>query len=94
MSIMWKYLDKRSATIAAIKDYDAMQFIIKSTDDEIKHVYDKMGSVGSPKMDGMPRTRNPNAIAISNQTTPRHVCLDTSAYFLDMSLTWNELSCP
>ena len=28
MSIMWKYLDKRSATIAAIKDYDAMQFII------------------------------------------------------------------
>ena len=27
MSIMWKYLDKRSATIAAIKDYDAMQFI-------------------------------------------------------------------
>ena len=33
MSIMWKYLDKRSATIAAIKDYDAMQFIINSTDD-------------------------------------------------------------
>ena len=28
MSIMWKYLDKRSATIAAIKDYDAMQFIL------------------------------------------------------------------
>ena len=35
MSIMWKYLDKRSATIAAIKDYDAMQFIINSTDDEM-----------------------------------------------------------
>ena len=27
MSIMWKYLDKRSATIAAIKDYESMQFI-------------------------------------------------------------------
>ena len=39
MSIMWKYLDKRSATIAAIKDYDAMQFIINSTDDEIKRVH-------------------------------------------------------
>ena len=25
MSIMWKYLDKRSATIAAIKDYSSMQ---------------------------------------------------------------------
>ena len=33
MSIMWKYLDKRSATIAAIKDYDAMQFILSGTGD-------------------------------------------------------------
>ena len=61
MSIMWKYLDKRSATIAAIKDYDSMQFIIKSTDDEIRQAYDKMGSVGSPKWDGMPRVHNPQA---------------------------------
>ena len=30
MSIMWKYLDKRSATIAAIKDYSSMQFITVS----------------------------------------------------------------
>ena len=42
MSIMWKYLDKRSATIAAIKDYESMQFIINSTDDEIKRTYEKM----------------------------------------------------
>ena len=48
MSIMWKYLDKRSATIAAIKDYDAMQFIINSTGDEIKRIYEKMTGVGSP----------------------------------------------
>ena len=61
MSIMWKYLDKRSATIAAIKDYDAMQFIINSTDDEIKRVHEKMTSVGSPKWDGMPRTHNTQA---------------------------------
>ena len=61
MSLMWKYLDKRSATIAAIKDYDAMQFIINSTDDEIKRVHEKMCSVGSPKWDGMPRTHNPQA---------------------------------
>ena len=49
MSIMWKYLDKRSATIAAIKDYDAMQFILSSTDDEI------------PGWDGMPKAYNPQA---------------------------------
>ena len=61
MSIMWKYLDKRSATIAAIKDYDAMQFIINNTDDEIKRTYEKMSSVGSPNYKGMPRTHNPNA---------------------------------
>ena len=61
MSIMWKYLDKRSATIAAIKDYDSMQFIINSTDDEIKRTYEKMTSIGSPKWDGMPRTHNPQA---------------------------------
>ncbi len=61
MSIMWKYLDKRSATIAAIKDYESMQFIISSTDDEIKRTYEKMTSIGSPKLDGMPRTHNPQA---------------------------------
>ena len=61
MSVMWKYLDKRSATIAAIKDYDAMQFIITSTDDEIKNTYDKMSGLGSASMSGLPRTRNPQA---------------------------------
>ena len=47
MSIMWKYLDKRSATIAAIKDYDAMQFILSSTGDEIKRTYEKMTGIGA-----------------------------------------------
>ena len=61
MSIMWKYLDKRSATIAAIKDYESMQFIINNTDAEIKRTYEQMTSVGSPKWDGMPRTHNPQA---------------------------------
>ena len=61
MSIMWKYLDKRSATIAAIKDYEAMQFIIDNTDAEIKRAHEKMTSLGSPKWDGMPRTHNPQA---------------------------------
>ena len=55
MSIMWKYLDKRSATIAAIKDYDAMQFILSSTGDEIKRTYEKMTGIGSPNYDGMPK---------------------------------------
>ena len=61
MSIMWKYLDKRSATIAALKDYESMQFIIKHTGDEITAERDKMVGVGSPNWDGMPHAHNPNA---------------------------------
>lgn len=62
MNIMWKYLDKRSATIAAIKDYESMQFIIKTTDDEIKKAHEKMTSVGGAKWDGMPKVHNPKSM--------------------------------
>ena len=61
MNIVWKYLDKRSATIEAVKDYDAMKFIIDNTDDEIKAERDKMMGLGSPNWDGMPHAHNPNA---------------------------------
>ncbi|WP_195415580.1 hypothetical protein [Enterocloster citroniae] len=61
MSIIWKYLDKRSAAVDALKDYGSMKFIIEHTDDEIKAAYEKMGGVSSPKSDGMPHTRNPHA---------------------------------
>ena len=61
MNIIWRYLDKRSATIAAVKDYDAMKFIIENTDDEVLEVRDKMTGVGSPNWDGMPHAHNPSA---------------------------------
>lgn len=61
MSIIWKYLDKRSATIAAIKDYSSMQFIIGHTDEKIREEHMKMSALGSPKFDGMPHSHNPNA---------------------------------
>ena len=61
MSIIWKYLDKRSAAVDALKDYGSMNFIIEHTDDEIKAAYEKMGGVRSPRSDGMPHTRNPHA---------------------------------
>ncbi len=62
MSIIWKYLDKRSAAVDALKDYSSMKFIIEHTDDEIKAAYEKMGGVSSPQSDGMPRTHNPHAV--------------------------------
>ena len=54
MSIMWRYLDKRSATIAAIKDFNNMQFIIRDTGEEIRGVYETAAGVSSPKLDDMP----------------------------------------
>lgn len=61
MSIIWKYLDKRSAAVDALKDYGSMQFIIGHTDEEISQTYDRMGSFSSPRFDGMPRSSNPQA---------------------------------
>lgn len=61
MSIVWKYLDKRSAAVDALKDYGSMKFIIDHTDDEIKAAYQKMGGVSSPQYDGMPHSHNPQA---------------------------------
>ena len=58
MSIMWRYLDKRSATIAAIKDFNNMQFIIRDTGEEIRGVYETAAGVSSPKLDDMPKAHN------------------------------------
>ncbi|MBQ1492681.1 MAG: sigma-70 family RNA polymerase sigma factor [Blautia sp.] len=61
MHISWNFLDKRKATIEAIKSYDDMAFIIEHTDEEIATVKDKMVGVGSPGMDGLPHAHNPKA---------------------------------
>ena len=61
MSILWKYLDKRNGTIQAIKDFDAMKFIIDTTDERIKSEASQMTSVRSPGMDGMPHAHDPHA---------------------------------
>ncbi len=61
MSIVWKYLDKRSAAVDALKDYSSMKFIIDHTDEEIKSAYEKMGGVSSPQFDGMSHSHNPQA---------------------------------
>lgn len=62
MSIIWKYLDKRTGAIEAIKDYGSMRFIINHTDKEIRTAYDKMGGVSSSRLDGMPHTCSPKAV--------------------------------
>ena len=45
MSIIWKYLDKKAAAIAALKDYDSMKFIIDNTDTEIKSAHQRLSLI-------------------------------------------------
>lgn len=59
--ISWSYLDKKDATIRAMKDYDAMKFIIENTSDEIKQISEKMTSIGVPKYDDRVRSGNVHA---------------------------------
>jgi hypothetical protein len=58
MMIAWKYLDKQTATINALKDYENMTCIISLTPDEIKATGDDMISPRSSSLDDMPRSRN------------------------------------
>lgn len=52
MDVIWKYLDKRSATIAALKDYESMQFILRNTSQEIVAERERMTSISSPGWQG------------------------------------------
>ncbi len=55
------YIDKKSATIAAIKDYENMKLIISTTPQEIKEEYEDIISINSPSFDDMPKAHNPHA---------------------------------
>jgi hypothetical protein len=59
--IALKYINKNAATVAAIRDYNNMRFIINNTPQEIKDVYEKMTSPKSPRLGSSPAARNPQA---------------------------------
>lgn len=60
-SIIWKYLDKRSAAIAALKDYDSMAFIISNAERQIASANEKLGSTGGMKLDSQPSVHDPKS---------------------------------
>lgn len=98
MSIAWKYLDKRSGAVQAIKDYSSMRFIIDSTDGEIKQAYDGLTAIGSSAGDGMPHSHDPqagesrvvNAIAEIDVLKERY--RQAMEYMDWFSPAWNELT--
>jgi len=59
--IALKYINKNAATVAAIRDYENMRFIINNTPQEIKDVYAQMTSPRGQKLSGMPSARNPQS---------------------------------
>ncbi|WP_426705016.1 hypothetical protein [Corynebacterium auriscanis] len=58
---MSKYLDTYKATLAALDDYQTMVNILETTDQAIKDTYDRLTTVGSQRLDGMPHAPNPHA---------------------------------
>lgn len=62
MNIIWQYLDKKSATINALKDYNSMAYIIEHTDDEIATIHSDLTAIGSPAFSDMPHgSSNPQS---------------------------------
>ena len=61
MHIGWSFLDKRKATINAIEAYRSMSFIIKNSELDIEKIRARMEGVGSPNIDGMPHSHDPQA---------------------------------
>lgn len=59
--IAWKYIDKHSAAIAAIRDYSSMRDVINITPQEIKNLYDRMINPRSSKITRMPKTYKPRS---------------------------------
>ena len=55
------YINKSSATVAAMKDYENMKLIISATSKDVKDAYEDMFSTRSSQIDGLPKTHNPQA---------------------------------
>ena len=65
MNIIWQYLDKKSAAINALKDYNSMAYIIEHTEEEITNIHDDMTSIGSPAFSDTPsNVSNPRSSEI------------------------------
>jgi hypothetical protein len=59
--IAWTYLDKKSASAEALKDYHAMDYIIQNHKNAVSEVRAGMTTIRSSVPDGMPHTPRPRA---------------------------------
>ena len=59
--IAWKYINKNAATIAAMRDYGNMRYIVANTPDATKEVHNRMVSPRAATITGMPTAQYGNA---------------------------------
>lgn len=62
MNIMWLYLDTRHGAERALQDRRRMQKILDDGEDRIRQEHEKLTSLESPNMDGMPHSHNLHAM--------------------------------
>lgn len=55
MNIAWQYLDKREATVSALKDYASMKHIAAHAPQEIEAARERMTATGGGELHDMPR---------------------------------------
>ena len=99
MNIIWQYLDKRSAAIAALKDYSSMIYIIENTDSEIAKLHDDLTTLSSPSFSDMPANQhNPQsgeirmAAAIDEIDVLRERYRQAKEYMDWFQPAWDKLS--
>lgn len=57
MSIAWQYLDKRSATVNALKDYESMKYVLAHAPKEIALIRFSMVKTDSPPLSNLPKNQ-------------------------------------
>lgn len=98
MEIFWKYIDKRGAAIAALKDRPYMQYIIDHTDQEIKELYQALSDPRSVQFEYTSSSGDVHAGeskiagAIDKSSVMEHRYEEALAYMKWFEGAWEALS--
>lgn len=68
MSIAWQYLDKRSAAVNALKDYESMKYILAHVPEDIALIKTSMVRIDAPLLSDFPKNQR-NVKSAENKVT-------------------------
>ena len=75
MSIAWQYLDKRSAAVNALKDYESMKYVLAHTSEDVALLRTSMAKIDSPLLSDLPKTQH-NVRSRENQVAKHLDAID------------------